>query len=379
MNETTPPSFSCSNQFYVAVLFVAVLLLPGIVTVADILSGPDTIRQESVAKTPDVKLDFSSFIKFPGDFRYYIKRRFGFKEMLVTLNSELKEGVFGISPYPNVILGKEEFLFLGVPEAIDFTQGVALFDDKELKLWNDTIRDNAKGIERLGSRYELVLTPNKHTVYPDKLPDWTNVSVVQKTRTDQLMEKARKNGLPVHDLRGALKQRRDTSNTPILYYKTDTHWNEYGAGLGVNYLLSEVGLAKQLEVQPKFHDATRAGDLARMIGQQHRLVETPWSLDIRDIPICEYEDGKNFVRNQTDPIKFNELHCNNLSAPDVTAIIFIDSFGVSMIPSFSVAFREVTFLWQYTIDRSLIEHVKPDYVIHQITERKLQTLNPRNF
>jgi len=379
MSESKITSQFSSIQFRVVVILVAVLILPGIATMVDILKGPDTPRSEGIAKTPDIKLNLMSITRFPGDFRFYIKHRFGFKETLVTMSSVFKESIFGISPYTNVILGEDSFLFLGESEAIDYAQGVMLFEDEELERWNQVIQDNAKKIEIMGSKYELVLTPSKHTVYPGKLPSWVNVSAVKKTRADQLMSKARKFGLPIHDLRGALIQERGSSNLPVLYYKTDTHWNEYGAALGTNYLLSQVGLANHQEIQPKSSNTVRAGDLARMIGQQQILREVPWSLAFTDEPTCKYPNGQSFVRNQTDPIRLEKLHCTNKLAPDLKAVIFIDSFGVAMIPSFAAAFREVTVFWQYAIDYSVVEQIKPDFVIHQLTERKLQTLDPQKF
>lgn len=362
-----------------AVVFVICLFIFGATTIIDVFDGPDTPREEFVAQTPQLDFSLASIARFPGDFRYYIKRRFEFKETLVTLNSTIMRNLFGVSPYFNVIQGKDDFLFLGAAEAVDFSQGNALFDEEELNYWQLSIDAHARHIQSLGSRYELVLTPNKHTVYSDKLPGWFNIDKVGKTRADQLLQRSRRDGLPVHDLRSVISQQRNNSAGAILYYKTDTHWNEYGASIGVNHLLSQIGVKNQTAVRPQLMKADKAGDLARMIGIQGHMTETPWSVAFSHPPVCRSRNGDDFIRNQTDPLRFNRLHCVNSYAPDTRAVVFIDSFGVSMVPAFAAAFREVTFLWQYKIDYSIVEEMQPDFVIHQITERKLQTLDPGSF
>ena len=53
------------------------------------------------------------------------------------------------------------------------------------------------------------------------------------------------------------------------------------------------------------------------------------------------------------------------------AVMFRDSFATWLIPFLVDHFRRITFSWQYTFDRELVEKEHPDVVIQEMVERVL--------
>src|SRR5690606_10594142 len=159
------------------------------------------------------------------------------------------------------------------------------------------------------------------------------------------------------------------------FFKTDTHWNEFGAGIAAVELLRDLGVPAERAIRPEPYTPDKAGDLARMIGQQYLTVEHGWTLPDEWLTAhCVQQDGSVFVNHQTDPIKFNKVHCTGGRPNGVKALIFMDSFGVGLVPVLGAAFEEAIFVWRYKLDEALVEQIRPDFVIHQLVERKLQTL-----
>jgi hypothetical protein len=354
---------------------ITTLSVPAAFTIYDVLAGPDEERKERVAKTPN--LEFNSSIKnFPGELKHYIKERFAFKNKFVSYNSSVKEYLFNSPAYPEVMIGGNDYLYLNVPEAIDFTQGITLFSNSEISDWTSKIRSLSTKTNELGAKYAFVIAPNKHTVYKELLPSWVMPKKIVSTRTDQLINNTM---APIYDLRPIFFNKNNEERDYSFFYRTDTHWNEYGAHIGVQYFLKTIDIVSSGVSEPRIVKTSRSGDLARMAGMQDRLNENSWTVDLTAPFECRHVDGDEFIRNETDPLSFNRVDCINLKAKNRRLLVFMDSFGVSMIPSLAAEFREVVFVWQYKVDFELIANLRPDYVIHQIVERKLQTLNPHDL
>ena len=364
-----------SGYFYLCMSIVGLMFLPAILTLVDIFSGSDSPRQEHIAKTPDIPINTIAIKAFPGDFRYYIKKRFSLKDDFVHLNSLIKQEIFGVSAYPGVLIGKNGFLFLGDDEAIRSSQGTNLFTSEEANAWKSSIANISDKLNQMGIQYVFLLAPNKHTIYKDQLPSWVLAGQKIENRADQLLAKLMQEKVAVINLEENLLKYEHAELDARLFYKTDTHWNEFGASLAFQSVLGALDSRVLRDPVPVPITTSHAGDLARMAGMLRRVDEDTWTVQLKEKFTCTRVDMRPFARNEIDPLNFGRMDCVNPTAQQGTALMFMDSFGVSMIPSFAESFKEITFVWQYSMDFDLVNEVKPDYVFHQIVERKLQSLN----
>jgi SGNH hydrolase-like domain, acetyltransferase AlgX len=107
--------------------------------------------------------------------------------------------------------------------------GRARFTDSEIQTWVERIKRRQAIVESRGGRYLFAVGPRKATVYPEYLPELVFRSRGE-TRLEQLT-KALKTALPevFIDLTSELKTNKSVGAYPRLYYRTDAHWNYYGA------------------------------------------------------------------------------------------------------------------------------------------------------
>jgi hypothetical protein len=248
------------------------------------------------------------------------------------------------------------------------------FDRSQLESWERIFEQRRDWLSGLGSRFLLVVVPNKHTVYAEYLPDWVT-RVREKSRLDEFVEYMRKNtDLEILDLRDALMKAKKRIR---VYYKTDSHWNDAGALAAyeeiMQYLARWFPEAKALpesdfEVR---RIKTRGGDLAMMLGQEHAIKEE----DILARP-KKTRRAKNVGPGELlsmypwkkgkEPVV---TECENAQIP--RAVMLRDSMTVPLIPLMSEHFGRIVYIWDHVFEKSVIEHERPDVVIYAIGERTL--------
>lgn len=251
---------------------------------------------------------------------------------------------------------------------IDDAQGMRPFDNKNdfvrLKILDQYLK--SRGITLL-----LVVAPNKTSIYPDTLPDEL-ISVTKPSTLDSLISFLEENDLSLLDLRPALQAARKERD---VYYKTDTHWNGYGAFIAYTTIMNKLG-----ESNPQL-TPYQASDL--------RLETT--SADVREIgnmmgvtSITEagpyFAPPENFVLTiqPGDYNRYDQLSwIPNSTLP--TLLMFHDSFGSKFLDdylsmNFSTShFFHVEKMSQY-LTREVIEHFEPDVIIIEIVERNVQDI-----
>jgi putative transposase len=160
------------GTFLSALAMLALLGAVGLATLADMLTGPDTPRQERVAPTPPLPQDWASLLRFPGAAKYYAAERYAFKESFITLNAQAKLGLFNHAPYTRVLLGRREVLFLGSDGVVAGVQGVPPAPQSSDAAWVDLFRKMDRAFAERGVPLVHLVAPDKHTILSEDLPDW---------------------------------------------------------------------------------------------------------------------------------------------------------------------------------------------------------------
>ena len=340
-----------------ALSFIFIIIFPTVEMWLDL--EPPLPQHEKRKLMPLPDLSTTRVIDILPKFESYFNDNFGFRSYLIRYNNILKTIFLHSTPVPQVMIGKEGWLYYDTDRFRDSVQryvnGTTFLDYRGLNPFTeDELNNILKNIEwtndtlsRLGIKYILAVAPNKNTIYPEYLPEYINTSL-NGTRLDQLLSYSENfSRIKILDLRNQLNNAK--RNYPS-YYKTDSHWNSYGAYIGYYEIMNELS-KKNKEMEPlKLSDfiinidTIHGMDLARMLA----------------IPEYFTDEEILFVKKtsaQTD--KLGKL-------------VFIhDSFGDNMIPFLSTKFdRVINFGHQYDLNKVIDE--KPDVVVHLIAERLLE-------
>ena len=123
----------------------------------------------------------------------------------------------------NVLRGLDGFLFYMADGSEDDILRRTVLSGDQLEAIRAAQTETAQMVRDAGAEYILMVCPDKHTVYPEYLPEAMR-SARGESRLDQAMKALE--DIRVADARQALIGAKDQG---ILYYRTDTHWNELGA------------------------------------------------------------------------------------------------------------------------------------------------------
>jgi len=351
-------------------LFLLVICLP----TADQVLRLDHTRppEEKRVLAPLPKLQFTTIAELPRSWESYYNDHFGFRNRLVRLYNFLMVFWLHTSPSPQIVLGRHGFLFYAGDDAVDYYRGVRPFTHEDLVYRQRILEERRYWLARRGIRFLVVVAPSKETIYPEYMPRQLN-RVSRESRLDQLLRHlAANSNVEVLDLRGPL---REGKRRMQVYDSTDSHWGGYGAFIAYHEIMSRVARwypeAKPLPLSAfQLTRCVGAGDLSREIGLEQFLQGE----HIRVTPRASRPARK---RNPYPPIRLPDgwklmpMVEERPGAGLPRAVMFRDSFAVSLIPLLSEHFRRITYLTEYRLDVLAIEFEHPDVVILEIAERRL--------
>lgn len=318
----------------------------------------------------------------PREFKAYVADHFGFRNMMIRQHASLSVNLLGVSPTPDVVLGEYDhgtydepggqWLYYAGCRAMDHYRGVDLFAKTELDQWRAVLEQRRHWLAQMGVRYAPVIAPNKHSIYPEHLPDVFN-RVDGRTRTDQLVEYLREHTeIEVIDTRSALWRAREKEPRVRLYHRYDTHWNDLGAFAAYQEIARRWSRWRP-SIQPLTLDGFdlerrefRGGDMISLMGVPGTFRE------LRPI-LKRRAPGEPPVRHERpgEPIR------TGTGRPDDPRLLmFYDSFGHRLIPFLSVHCDSALFVSGDIFDASEVIAHKPDIVLSELIERKFMSEPP---
>lgn len=205
-----------------------------------------------------------------------------FRYQMVALDANLDYALFGTSQSSQVLAGKDGWLFYkdGAQAArpVANYQGLESTFDDELVL-----AETSAGLQRFsdalaesGCTLVLDLTPSKDRVYREYMPEGYPI-VNEENRTDRFVAYMRSHTtVPVSWQYQALRERAVDNPGQPLYYKTDTHWNQAGALLGLDGVLAAAGMeVADFSAYHFVEDGTHSGDMANVAALYTMLPPDP--------------------------------------------------------------------------------------------------------
>jgi len=326
------------------------------------------------------KINLQSFSKkqlFSTDNIEAIRNYFVYKAFNISLNT------------PQVIAGKDKFLFLGnnYASVIDKTNGSFLYTNKDIDIWTNKLKEVQDWHEERGIKFIVIVASNKHTIYDDKLPSKIQYKE-DKTITDDIMRLAQDKNIHMLNLKSFLRNEKTNKQ---LYIYTDTHWTNYGASIGfkntIQYLNSIYKTAYKI---PEYNLTTTTkggGDLASFL-KINQLLPKDYDVNYNflfettnkvchgkltkahTLKKCSITNNPIMGINGTDQYMINK---NSLNKEKL--LLLCDSFGTANSQPYNETFNTI---WKFhyghisgnALSDFVLEH-KPDIVIYQIVERAL--------
>ena len=348
------------------VLFILVLLTPLTVMELQVLPTKN-YENRMLAEKPTVFDPLDGWTFFCG-YETYLNDHFAFKNSLVALNSAYK-GLLHTSASDQVVLGKSGWLFytsLDYPSSdpIGSFMGLNRFQDDQLELLAAKFSAFDQKLKDDGIAFYLVIPPNKHTVYPEMLPKSIRKNAAE-TRMNQLIAYLREHtDVAVIDVSAPLL--REQAHHQV-YYKTDTHWNSYGAYIAYTEILNTLGLSPNTPADYVISPREVQGmDMARMAG----AVGTK---DLEyDFVLKNPGPAPTLIDGVFDSDKLAVYSNHDPSAPSL--MIYHDSYNVALMPFLTPHFSRTISKWSLFPSVREVVELAPDYVVFEVLERNLEHL-----
>ncbi|UFP99228.1 alginate O-acetyltransferase AlgX-related protein [Pseudomonas fitomaticsae] len=297
----------------------------------------------------------------------------------------------GLSIHPSkVIIGKEGWLFLGDEYADKISVKRAGVDKKETQIIENVARSVELWDQWLSSKgvtaFRIVIGPDKDSVYPEYLPDWSSHTSLRPT--DVLLRHAR--GDIYVDPIKALVQAKQQFAHP-LYYRTDTHWNNAGAWIAFDELRKSLTNTQTRLIWPQARAPLTltthkrgGGDLAHFLRIQESLSDNEVVLNFPDeysLPVehHDFNSGEMTFSGQNIGIASpaSLLLVSSPQALNSKKVLWLrDSFGTAMTPLMTATFSETLHVYYLLLKPealvALVERFQPDYVFITSVERDIR-------
>lgn len=285
----------------------------------------------------------------------YVADRFALRQQCISLWSWLQETLFHSSAEPQVILGREGFLYFS--DTLDDYTGVSL-SDAELQRIAGRLAALQQELETEGKQFVFTIAPNKNSLYPDWMPSGFE-NRHENSNAVRLIPYLEQYGVHYADLFTPL-------SAEMLYYRTDTHWTAQGAALGADTILAGLGRESRYAAHNFGVEGLHKGDLYEMLYPTFggREAEVTDLTGLSFTPLNDVNGG-NAITIRTESVGGSgKLLC------------WRDSFGIALYPYLADAFETATFSRAADYDLSRFTDEDYDTVILEIVERNLPRLLP---
>lgn len=330
--------------------------------------------RENASRPEFPKVDIHSYKTFPKRLENWYMNSFGLRSTFVDSYEWIVYDLFGSKKIFKQVVGKDSILF-GMQYINDYLKP-NVFTDNELNKAVNLLNSYQAYFDSVGIKFAVVVAPNKCKVLSKYLPEGLNP--IYPEGNVGLLQKALKESKS----KVKLLYLGDTLNysnlSPLPYQRYDTHWNDYGAFIGYNYLfnnlkeLHKIPFSKtEKNYQFKLKQISY-GDLGRSTKtfSQGSNLEPVYlkqeKIDSFPYPNKIYPEPTNFFFKKN---YFRVHNSGDTSKPSI--LIFRDSFSTHLYQYFKQDFNRVAMIWRFDIQYDMVEEMKPDIVILEVVEISL--------
>jgi hypothetical protein len=367
------------NNFFIILVFLSAIILP---LVFSNKAGGEKSETENryLATFPDILTkDMKMAPGLKIGLENWINDNVGFRTQFQKFRSDFEYHVFHTSPSNQVHIGENGWFYYTENNNLEIAMGNYPLTQQTL----EKIRDNQvkiqKALNSKGIQYVIVLTPSKVSVYPEYLQGGR--FAVRDTVIDIVSDYLRKNTtiLIINTKEDLLAAK----TSELVYFKTDTHWNEAGAYVGYRSVinsLKQYGIINSDPINITTYPSTHKGEFSTMMGDINLLPAEPFEATRIISPSSESVQSGDYYNHMQDLMKLDNtlgyISYQNENAEEKRVLIYGDSFFVSWKMPLLLAenFSNLDFVWSDAIRGNVVRQSQPDIVIMERTERYIYTL-----
>ncbi len=344
-------------------------------------------ENRAVAKIPKLFDENMSLNKnLRGDAGMWFEDNLGLRDYFLRLNGVINYNLFNRSPVDKVELGKDDWLFYSAENNMELVDGnYPDFDEKALEFYCNKQIATKDRLAKQGIDYILVLPPSKVSIYPEYIAHGDYK--VQRTAADIFADYIQQHSdIKVVRLKDVILQEKAKTDD-LLFFKTDTHWTPKGKYVAYKEIIKNMvdwGLADKDHLQPEFYeDKGYSGDLAGMLGAVQMTAERdllkedyinwkfkdPKAYELKSGP--RYDEMLGLAQIQGLPAEKCNFFINDCVKENKVLIYGDSMIGSHLLSAFAEDFSQLTFMWTYEFNQQVIDGLKPNTVILDVSERGL--------
>ena len=332
---------------------VCCLLLCAALSLGMLIFGPAGAgANERLAQKPKLSLKGKPNWNYLSQLADWVGDHFWLRQELITGRNGLAE-LTGSSAVEEVILGREGWLYYA-PTLGDYT-GASALSREELASAAANLGLIAEYCRDRGVDFLFVPAPNKNSLYPEHMPEYTPAGERDLSRLLALLTEE---GVPCADLTPLFAAQEET-----LYYAHDSHWTVHGAALAADGINAALGRESRY-FRGDFSGMQRHdGDLYEMLYPAARDPETG--------PI--YGGTLRYTREGSDT-RPDSITIRTVGEGSGSLLAYRDSFGNDLYPFLADSFAAACFSRSTVYDLTAAEKLGADTVVVELVERNLRYL-----
>ncbi|MDY6408195.1 MAG: DHHW family protein [Pseudomonadota bacterium] len=318
-----------------------------------------------LAKYPSLIFETKLNEKFGPEFDKWFNDHLGGRNELIKLNSKIREKLDNFNQNEHVLKGNENWLFYKGDNSLNNFQNKDIFTDEQLKKIVKYLVDIDNWAKNNKKSFYFVIVPDKNKIYGEYITSLKKVRPDKEGRAFQLEDYLIKN-TPVKVIY-LYRTLISNKNKELLYYKHDTHWNDYGAYLSYLEIINAIKKDYNSLIPVKIlrYDVVsyETGDLSPLLNYAVSKDNSKYlKPQIDDNSICVHGKRKT-------------LRCKNRQKK-LRAFVLCDSFSNALNLYFNNTFNDVKYVRHRDIRFDDLEYIKKnaDIIILEIVERYLPNL-----
>ena len=340
------------------------------------ISDTENRRLASFPKLTDSEGTFNS--NYLSDFSAWFEDNLGMRDSFIRLSNSIDYYLLNKSPNPGIAKGNNGWLYLNEDNNLELATGsYPNFSVDDIRRTCELQTEVMEKLQAQGIEYALILPPSKPSVYPENIRggEYTVGTSPADLLADYILENSCVN---VIRLKEALLEEKNKGQQ--VYFKTDTHWNDYGAYTAYCSIVEQLnacGFICSKPVDVSFSAGTKLGNLSNSIGgiipEEDTLISTidnPAAAPIEDSKKTALTDIEESLQGYA-----RGVYAFTSPASSPTVLMYGDSFFAEyMLEYLAENFGSFYFVWSANISQDEIDTVQPDIVLYDMTELTLNLL-----
>ncbi|MCC8047356.1 MAG: hypothetical protein LIP12_18030 [Clostridiales bacterium] len=214
-------------------LFLVICLVPSLGLAVTGISSESSENRELTA-WPSLKEEDGWNLEFLSDLGAWFEDHFALRENMVAVYGVITGKVFGTSSQENVIVGSNGWLYY--MDSLPDYQGSDLMTERQLFDAAHTLAMIQAYAEENSVDFIFTIAPNKASLYGENMPYYYSSFREEENNLTHLLPWLESEGINYVDLYEVFE-----SQDEVLYHIRDSHWNNKGAALAADTLLTALG------------------------------------------------------------------------------------------------------------------------------------------